>query len=270
MNTAFFISIFEQMMKQTFFDSHAHLDFEEFDHDREALFIKMKAEGIDRVLIPGVSPERWSRQLEIANQYQCFFGLGIHPWFMPPDLDKAIIHLEAQVNQHLSNPLFVAIGECGLDKLRPDFTVQVELCHQQLLLAKKYHLPVILHAVKCHAELIALLTKTKLPHGGVIHGFYGSVEIAKQYQLLGFKLGIGGLLLNPMAKKLHHVVSELPLDMFIIETDSPSMTPINSPEKRNSPLILPAIIEKMAFLRKKSTVPILEQVNKNTLQLYEL
>ena len=257
-------------MKQTFFDAHAHLDFAEFDHDRDALFIEMNTRGIDKVLIPGVSPERWSRQLEIANQYQCYFGLGIHPWFIPSSIDEAITKLEQQINHNLINPLFVAIGECGLDKLRPNFPAQVELCLKQVLLAKKYHLPVILHAVKCHSELITLLNKTQLTHGGVIHGFYGSVEVAKQYQLLGFKLGIGGLLLNPMAKKLHHVVSELPLETFVIETDSPSMTPLNSPEKRNSPLILPSIIEKIAFLRKKSTVPILEQVNKNTLQLYEL
>ncbi|GAA0785264.1 MULTISPECIES: TatD family hydrolase [Pseudomonadati] len=258
------------MMKQTFFDSHAHLDFEEFDQDRQALFLKMKAQGIDKVLIPGVSPDRWSRQLDIANQYQCFFGLGIHPWFIPQDLMQAMVKLEQQIINNLTNPLFVAIGECGLDKLRPNFSAQIDLCYQQLILAKKYQLPVIIHAVKCHSELIALLAKTKLTQGGVIHGFYGSVEVAKQYQFLGFKLGIGGLILNSSAKKLHQVVTELPLETFVIETDSPSMAPLNSTEKRNTPIILPSIIEKIAFLRKKSTVPILEQVNKNTLQLYEL
>ncbi|UJF23486.1 TatD family hydrolase [Shewanella sp. OMA3-2] len=252
------------------FDTHAHLDFDEFDHDRDELFNEMEAKNIRQILLPGVSPDLWGKQLAIAQQYQCYFALGIHPWYLPIDIDAALVQLEQHIITNQTNPLFVAIGECGLDKLRPDFERQQTLFEQQLHLAKKYQLPVILHAVKCHALLIELLTKTALVQGGVIHGFYGSVEVAKQYQKLGFKLGIGGLILNPAAQKLHKVVAELPLELFVVETDSPSMTPINQLEKRNTPLILPLIIEKIAFLREISTVPILEQLNKNALQLFEL
>ncbi|WP_434931976.1 TatD family hydrolase [Shewanella sp. HL-SH8] len=252
------------------FDTHAHLDFEVFDHDRDELFNHMRNKNITKILIPGVSPELWFKQLAVAQQYQCYFSLGIHPWYLPENIDTALEELEHQIYLNQTNPLFVAIGECGLDKLRPEFEQQQALCEQQLQLAKKYQLPVILHAVKCHALLIELLTKAALTKGGVIHGFYGSVEVAKQYQKLGFKLGIGGLILNPRAKKLHKVVAELSLELFVIETDSPSMSPENQLDKRNTPLILPLIIEKIAFLRQISTVPILEQLNRNSLQLFEL
>ncbi|WP_434953398.1 TatD family hydrolase [Shewanella sp. HL-SH4] len=252
------------------FDTHAHLDFEVFDHDRDELFNHMRNKNITKILIPGVSPELWFKQLAVAQQYQCYFSLGIHPWYLPENIDTALEELEYQIYLNQTNPLFVAIGECGLDNLRPEFEQQQALCEQQLQLAKKYQLPVILHAVKCHALLIELLTKAALTKGGVIHGFYGSVEVAKQYQKLGFKLGIGGLILNPRAKKLHKVVAELSLELFVIETDSPSMSPENQLDKRNTPLILPLIIEKIAFLRQISTVPILEQLNRNSLQLFEL
>ncbi|WP_434929107.1 TatD family hydrolase [Shewanella sp. HL-SH2] len=252
------------------FDTHAHLDFEVFDHDRDELFNHMRNKNITKILIPGVSPELWFKQLAVAQQYQCYFSLGIHPWYLPENIDTALEELEHQIYLNQTNPLFVAIGECGLDKLRPEFEQQQALCEQQLQLAKKYQLPVILHAVKCHALLIELLTKAALTKGGVIHGFYGSVEVAKQYQKLGFKLGIGGLILNPRAKKLHKVVAELSLELFVIETDSPSMSPENQLDKRNTPLILPLIIKKIAFLRQISTVPILEQLNRNSLQLFEL
>jgi TatD DNase family protein len=257
-------------MSLSIFDTHAHLDFEAFDHDRDELFNRMKNKNISKVLIPGVSPELWLKQLAVAQQYQCYFALGIHPWYLPANIDIALIELEQQIILNQTNPLFVAIGECGLDKLRPDFERQQALCEQQLQLAKKYQLPVILHGVKCHALLIELLAKAALTKGGVIHGFYGSVEVAKQYQKLGFKLGIGGLILNPAAQKLHKVVAELPLELFVIETDSPSMAPVSQLDKRNTPLILPLIIEKIAFLREISTVPILEQLNRNSLQLFEL
>jgi len=104
----------------------------------------------------------------------------------------------------------------------------------------------------------------------VVHGFYGNSDIAKRYVSLGFKLGVGALILNPSAKKLRETVVNLPLEHFLLETDSPSMPPFDQPKSRNTPLILPRIVSEIAFLKKKTTVCILEQLNKNALQLFEL
>ncbi|MGZ9897621.1 TatD family hydrolase [Shewanella gaetbuli] len=256
-------------LTNSFFDSHSHFDDCAFDEDRDAVFEQMKAANIKHMLIPGICQQRWQKQINIAHQYQCFYALGIHPWFIPDNIDAAITELAKLIELHQHQRLFVALGECGLDKLKPNFEQQRVLFERQLQLAQTFQLPVIIHCVKCHSEVINLLKHYSLSAGGVIHGFYGSVETAKQYQTLGFKLGIGGLLLNKNAKKLQKAVAELPLDLFLLETDSPSMTPQKYQPNRNSSLILPEIAAEIANLHKKTTVFIMEQLSSNAMQLFD-
>ncbi|AZG72488.1 TatD family hydrolase [Shewanella livingstonensis] len=251
-------------------DTHAHLDMSEFDNDRTQVFDAMHQNGITSAILPGVSVDQWQKQIEIAQQFDCYFSLGIHPWFVPEDIDAAIIKLSGMLQQHSNNKRLVAVGECGLDKLHYWSDKQLLLLEKQLSLAQAYQLPVILHAVKAHQQLLTMLACFKLTKGGVVHGFYGNTDIAKRYISLGFKLGIGALILNPSAKKLRETVVNLPLEHFLIETDSPSMPPFDHPQSRNTPLILPRVVSEIAFLKKKSTVCILEQLNKNALQLFEL
>lgn len=251
-------------------DTHAHLDMPEFDNDRNELVSEMKRHGILSAIIPGIAADKWQKQLELAEQYQWYFALGIHPWYVPDDIDRAISLLDAKLQECRENRRLVAVGECGLDKLHHWSDKQLLLLEKQLQLAQTYQLPVILHAVKAHQELLALLTRTRLSRGGVIHGFYGNSQIAKQYIALGFKLGVGGLLLNPSAKKLRQAVTELPIEHFLLETDSPSMSPFDQPKSRNTPLTLNRIVSEISFLKKSETVCILEQLNKNAVQLFEL
>ncbi|ARD23423.1 TatD family hydrolase [Shewanella japonica] len=251
-------------------DSHAHLDLADFDHDRAELFNAMALKGINSALIPAISEQRWENQLAIAQQYHCYFALGIHPWYVPEDINASLVSLENMLAKHAANDRLVAVGECGLDKLKPDFDRQQQLLSGQLKIAINMEYPVILHGVKCHQELLSLLNRFPNPKGGVIHGFYGAPELASRYIELGYKLGIGGLLLNPKAKKLRKTITELDIKHFIIETDSPSMTPYNATEKRNTPLILPNVASEIANLQKKTTVFILERLNKNFSQLFEL
>ncbi|GIU50334.1 MULTISPECIES: TatD family hydrolase [Shewanella] len=251
-------------------DTHAHLDLADFDHDRKDLFIKMREQGITGAIIPGINELQWQKQIAVATEFNCYFALGIHPWYIPTNLEKSLTLLEQKISKYQGNDYFVALGECGLDKLKPDFTMQLELLSGQLELANQFNLPVILHGVKCHQELCSLLAKYPNSKGGVIHGFYGGPELAKRYIDLGYKLGIGGLLMNPNAKKLRKTIIEIDIKHFLIETDSPSMTPFNATEKRNTPLHLPNFITEIADLQKKTTVFILERLNENASQLFEL
>ncbi|WP_153915198.1 TatD family hydrolase [Shewanella sp. TC10] len=251
-------------------DTHAHLDLEDFDHDRSALFMQMHELGITSAIIPGISEHQWQRQIAIATEFNCYFALGIHPWYLPKNIEDSLTLLEQAIIQQRANTSFVALGECGLDKLKPDFSIQKELLSGQLNLANQFNLPVILHAVKCHQELFEILQQHPNQRGGVIHGFYGGPELAQRYINLGYKLGIGGLLMNPNAKKLRKTITEIDIEHFLIETDSPSMTPYNANEKRNTPLHLPKFVSEIANLQKKTTVFILEQLNKNASQLFEL
>ncbi|MCL1074191.1 TatD family hydrolase [Shewanella dokdonensis] len=259
-------------------DSHAHLDAAEFDTDRQQLFCDMQQSGIDRALIPGVSPADWAKQQRIAAAFHCPYALGIHPWYCPADIPAAVCQLAEQLQQHLAEPLLVAVGECGLDKPRANFPEddarrvgweqQVALLEPQLALAVQYQLPVILHAVRCHAELQAILQKYPGCYG-VIHGFSGSYEVAMRYWQLGFRLGIGGLLLDASAKKLRGAVKRLPLAALLVETDAPSMTPVTLRPARNTPLTLLAVVAEIALLQEKTAVLVSEQLERNFIQLFE-
>ncbi|MGS0694230.1 TatD family hydrolase [Shewanella sp. 0m-4] len=256
---------------QPIIDSHAHIDFPEFDCDRGSLFDDMQAAGIKTVVIPGVSPERWGRQIEVAKQYNCFFSLGIHPWYCESTTDNDIEKLRALLTYYRDDPRLVAIGECGLDKLhKSNFATQMMVFKAQISLAKEFELPLIMHAVRAHEEVIKCLRSESLVKAGVIHGFYGGPELAMQYVNLGYKLGIGGLLLNDNAPKLQQTVAKLPLESFVLETDSPAMAPKRSQTNRNTPLILPEIIKKIANLQNKSAVLISEQMFFNVTQLFDL
>ncbi|MGL4900346.1 MAG: TatD family hydrolase [Shewanella sp.] len=252
-------------------DTHAHLDFPEFDADRDAVFLRMREAGIDNLIIPGVSPAHWHKQLALAQQYHAYYALGIHPWFCPEDLNLGMSALTALVNEHLLCPQLVAVGECGLDKrYRASWPQQLALFEAQLELAQAVDLPVIVHCVQAHGAVLACLKTYSLAKGGVIHGFSGGPELAWSYIQRGFKLGIGGLIMDPHAKKLHQTVSEIPLEHLLLETDSPGMTPKNVSEKRNEPANAAFFVQQIAHLQKKSCVLISEQLQLNASQLFEL
>ncbi|WP_417760278.1 TatD family hydrolase [Shewanella sp.] len=262
-------------------DSHAHLDFADFDHDRDALLTQMQQHCIGGCVLPGVSPEQWPKMRAIAEQYQLPYALGIHPWYLPNELEPAISALTQALDDAVSSSAakLVALGECGLDKLRAkrmaeqgdadNWMRQLALFERQLQLAEHYQLPLIIHAVQCHGAMLELLAKYRLPRAGVIHGFSGSVEIAQQYWHSGWRLGIGGLLLNPQAKKLRAVVEQLPLAALLVETDAPDMTPVTSDSPRNTPLTILAVIAEIARLRKLSVVQVTEQLSNNAIQLFD-
>ncbi|WP_133405795.1 TatD family hydrolase [Parashewanella tropica] len=251
-------------------DSHAHLDFDVFDDDRVELFAKMKAQRIRGALLPGISPLHWKKQLQVSTEFGCPFGLGIHPWFIGEDVSYDIELLIEECKRHLDNPNFVAIGETGLDKIRKrNWSQQLDCFERQIQLSIELEKPLIIHAVKAHNEVIERLQRYRPRSAGVIHGFYGSPQVAEHYINLGFKLGIGGLLLNEDANKLHQIVKVFPLENFLIETDSPSMLPKNSDEVRNSPLLLTEIVSKLSKLSAKPSILVSEQLVINFSHVFE-
>lgn len=252
-------------------DTHAHIDQVEFDEDRDELFTQFKRSGIEKVIIPAIAPDMWEKQLAIASQYNCPFALGIHPWFSRDQLENDLYLLTQLIETQKGNPNFIAIGECGLDKSKADnWQQQLAYFDIQIELANKLELPVILHVVKAHNEVLNVLKKTNLTRGGVIHAYSGSVETGLEYIKLGFKLGIGALVVNKNAKKLRRAVAELPVEALVIETDSPYMLPKSTTETRHTPLFTAQYIAEVACLRKKTSVFISERLFENSTQLFEL
>jgi TatD DNase family protein len=145
----------------------------------------------------------------------------------------------------------IAIGEIGLDHhvagLDPER--QTWLLERQLAIARAAGLPVLLHVRKAHDEMLALLRRQPVPAGGIAHAFNGSLQQARQYLELGFKLGFGGMLTFERSRKLRRLATELPLDALVLETDAPDMTVASHHGERNSPEYLPEVLETLARLR---------------------
>ncbi|MCY0967175.1 TatD family hydrolase [Parathalassolituus penaei] len=236
----------------SWFDSHCHFDFPVFDHDRELIWQHCQQLGISGLLIPGIS-----RSQGVALEARCLnrpwcYALGLHPFFdhESTDLDW--------LQQALANASHrcVAVGETGLDwrkaEDKPQRQNQIVLLDAHIELASRYGLPLILHAVGAHDEAAARIKRAGFSGGGVIHAFSGSLPQARRYLDLGFRLGAGGLLSQPRARKLHEAVQQLPPSAWLLETDAPDMTPRFWAEARNTPASLPLLGQILARLWKLS------------------
>ncbi len=229
------------------FDSHCHLDFPEFDPDRDQVIRRARAAGVTGFVVPGTTRARWERLLEITGTWPDLYpALGLHPWFMdqhrPDDLEALKRLAEA------THP--VAIGEIGLDfQLKAyDAQAQLELLQAQLRIAAELDLPVILHVRKAHDPMLKALRDTPVK-GGICHAFNGSLQQAERYMELGFCFGFGGMLTYPHARRLHRLARKLPPERIVLETDAPSMAGVKHRGKRNSPEYLPEVLQALADLR---------------------
>lgn len=239
------------------FDSHCHLDFPDFDHDRAEIIAHCLRLGIDGFIVPGVTRQTWPRLLHIAGEYaEIHPALGMHPMFTDEHTDQHLVDLDEAIVRYRP----VAIGEIGLDFYIKDADrpKQAYFFVEQLKIAKHHNLPVILHVRKAHDQVLAQLRKLKL-RGGIAHAFSGSEQQAYQYIDLGFKLGFGGAATYSRANRLHHLLQTLPLESVVFETDAPDMPPDGHQGERNSPEYLPEIVKSFAVLHEISPEELMRQ-----------
>lgn len=230
-------------------DSHCHLDFPDFDQDRQAVIQQAQQHGIWRFIIAGTSRKFWPRLWQVVEQEaSCYGALGLHPYFTQQHHSSDLQLLRQQLIQLAEQEKLCAIGEIGLDFQLHDFCAETQLAYftAQLELACEFELPVIIHVRKAHAQVIACLKRYRPARGGIIHAFNGSREQAAEYHKLGFLLGIGGAYTWPQARKLRALLPLLPLEQLALETDSPDMSPFFAQGTRNSPANLAQICQSLA------------------------
>ena len=281
-------------------DSHAHYNnsaykkpFRYLSYDKEGFSLKegelpqlmqeMEDADVCYFIEPGVSLQSCEEVLELAAQYpgRIFPAMGIHPTRSVYEKWSDRKKLDAFAKM----PGVVAIGECGLDyhyKREEQHRLKQHLWFvYQLNLAWKMKLPVILHIREAHEDALRVLRwhpARKL--GGVIHCFYGSKEITEQYLKLGYHIGIGGsaLQLEERAKNLWEAIPHIPLERILVETDAPFILPyckdVIQPKllrrARNTSLILPAVIKKIAELKGISPGEVEQATTENTIRLFNL
>ena len=250
-------------------DTHCHLDVSAFDNDRDTVLDRARTAGVTRIVVPGITAAGWERLLALcAGEAGLYPALGLHPLFLDHHQPADMQVLETAIAHHAP----VAMGEIGLDFYPPavDRERQTTLFEAQLRIASESGLPVLLHVRKAHDETLKLLRKFRLPRGGICHAFNGSLQQARQYMELGFKLGFGGMLTYERSHKLHCLARELPLEVMVLETDAPDMPPASRHGQRNSPEYLPEVLQALANLRDEDADTIATQTTANAIELLKL
>jgi len=250
-------------------DTHCHLDVAAFDEDRDRVLNRARQAGVTRIVVPGIAAAGWERLLALCTGEKGLYpALGLHPLFLDRHRPADLPALATAIARHAP----VAVGEIGLDFYPPDVDRegQTALFEAQLRIARESSLPVLLHVRKAHDETLKLLRRFRLPRGGICHAFNGSLQQARQYIDLGFKLGFGGMLTHERSHKLHRLARELPLEALVLETDAPDMPPASHRGQRNSPEYLPEVLQTLARLRVQDATEIAAQTTANAIDLLEL
>lgn len=233
-------------------DTHTHLDFPDFDADRDEVLARSRALGVQRMMVLGVYQANWQRLWQLVEDNEGLYAaFGLHPVYLDEHSPQHLLELRDWLGKLAGQRKLCAVGEFGLDYYLEhlDRQRQQALFEAQLQLAADFELPALLHVRRAHAATIATLKRFRLPRGGVIHAFAGSHEEAREYIKLGFRLGLGGAATWPQANRLRKVVAALPLDAIVLETDAPDMAPAMHANQRNSPEYLAEICAELAALR---------------------
>lgn len=271
-----------------FFDSHCHWDhvvdaFDKKGCPQESLLKALEASKLAGMVIPGIAPEQWPKLLQRVNTIKAStarpltlgFALGWHPWYLP-EYDAASIslsHIKCQLSERLApfehEPLWVAIGESGLDAMRPvPMAIQLQWLEAHLQLADALQKPVILHCVRAHQPLMDMLKRYSPCVRGVVHAFSGSYELGQSYRRLGFYLGIGGTCTYSRAKKIHRAIEQLPLECLLLETDAPWMPLQGEQGQPNHPNKAINVAKRVAELKKASLTEVAKRTHGNALNLF--
>ncbi len=249
-------------------DTHCHLDVADFDIDRDQILARCRQHGVNRIVVPGIHAAGWDGLITMCHREQGLYpALGLHPIYLDQHRDKDLVELEERVVRH--RPL--AVGEIGLDYYVESLSKnrQQFLLEQQLDIAQRAALPVILHVRKAHDQIIATLRRITV-HGGICHAFNGSLQQAHHYIDLGFKLGFGGMLTYERSRKLRRLARDIPLTAIVLETDAPDMTVASHRGERNSPEYLPECLTALAGVRGEEPATVAKQTTQNALEILKL
>ena len=243
-------------------DTHCHLSNDEYDNLEEII------KEMDGFMIASGCDDKTNKiVLELVNKYDNAYGtLGIHP----EDVDKITDDSFKLLEENLNNPKIVGIGEIGLDYYWTKETVekQKEVFEYQVKLAEKYNMPVVVHSRDAIQDTYDILKKYNVR--GSIHCFSSSLEMAREFIKLGYKIGVGGTLTFKNSKKIQDIVKELDLTNILLETDSPYLSPEPFRGKRNKPSNVYYIALKVAELKDINVDEVLNITNNNAMEIFDL
>jgi len=250
-------------------ETHAHLDFKEFDQDRDEVIKRAHEEGVDFIVNIGTNMESSRFSVELAQKYDGLLAsVGIHPHDSPELNDDTL----AELSQMYQKPKVVAIGEIGLDYYRryQPADIQKNAFQKQLELALELDAPIIIHNREAHQEILQILRQYKTSAWkGVFHCFPGDISSAETVLNMGFHISFTGVITFKNFKR-SDVVKYIPLDRLLLETDCPFMAPVPSRGKRNEPAYVRYIAEKIAEFKSVPFEEVAQQTTINALSLFQM
>ena len=231
------------------FDTHAHLNAEQYNEDLEAVIDRAKSEGVSKIVVVGFDRPTIVKAMELAEEYSFIYAaVGWHPVDAIDMTDKDL----AWIEELAAHPKVVALGEMGLDYHwdKSPKHIQKEVFRKQIALAKKVKLPIIIHNREATMDIVEIL-KEEGAHevGGIMHCFSGSIETAKECTEMNFYLSFGGPVTFKNAKNVKEVAAAIPVERLLIETDCPYLTPHPFRGKRNEPGHVKLVAEELAILK---------------------
>lgn len=262
-------------------DTHSHIYAEEFDDDRNEAIARAEAAGVGMILLPAIDNESYDRQETLALSRPDLFRqmMGLHPTSIDADYKAA---LELAHKKLVANPSkYIAIGEVGLD-FYWDTTFrqqQTEALNQQIQWAEELHKPLVLHLrsgkdgsteTDAYAAMFSILEHFDgTVNKGILHCFSGTLADARRAVEMGFLLGIGGTLTYKKST-LPDIVSEIPIENIVLETDDPYLAPIPHRGHRNEPSFITHVADKMAEIKGLSADEVAAITTANARRLFDL
>jgi len=251
------------------FDSHAHIHDEKFDTDREQVIKRALENGVTGIINVGTCMATSARAVALAEQYESIYAaVGIHPHDAEGALETDYEQLAAWSKQDK----VVAIGEIGLDyhyDLSPRET-QRAVFVRQIDVARQMKMPFIIHDRDAHRDIMDIIRREAKGLSGVLHCFSGSLEMAKEVIKLGFYISIAGPVTFKNAAKLPEIVTSVPLERLLVETDSPYLTPHPHRGKRNEPAYVRIVAEQVANLRGIELSDLAQITSDNVKKLFKI
>ncbi|KPA16672.1 hydrolase, TatD family [Candidatus Magnetomorum sp. HK-1] len=255
------------------FDSHCHIDDRAYDKDRSTVIENAKSSDVYGMMIVAITEKSAEKAVQIANDYsQCFASVGIHPHDAKTCSEKSLSVL-AELSNH---PKVKAWGETGLDfnRMFSPQNIQEKCFLRQLEIAEEKSMPLIFHERDSNGRFIEMLRSYDPDERkGVVHCFSGSKKELKGYLDLNYEIGITGILtIHKRGEYLRNLVSYIPKERILIETDAPYLTP--SPEKnktrRNEPAFVRSTFLKLCEIRNDDPEELAQTIWDNTCRLYEI
>lgn len=245
-------------------DTHCHI-FKEYYQDIDEVIARAYANGLGMIIVNGYDKKSNEEVLELVRKYDIVYGaLGIQPEYATGASEADFKFIE----EHINDDKIIAVGEIGLDyHYDIDKDRQREVFKRQLDIARKYNKPVIVHSRECIQDTYDILKVSNVE--GIMHCYSGSVEMAREFIKIGFYLGIGGVSTFKNASRLVDVIKEIPMEYIVLETDSPYLSPKPYRGKRNEPINVGVILQKICDIKGLDYNQASEVTTKNVLRLFD-